>query len=325
MRRREFIVGLGSTAAWPVATQAQQPALPVIGYIGPSPDLKSRNNAAFFRGLNEAGYADGRNVTIAYRWVEGHNDRLPGFVSELVSRRVAVIAVVDSTAAVLAAKAATQTIPIVFRIGGDPIANGLVASLNRPGGNITGTTTLGVQLGAKRLELLRELLPPGAAVVLIANPTNANSVRETEEIQAAARVLGLRLLILKVSSPNDIEAAFASIARQDIGGVMNADDPLLGQERDRIVALVARLAVPAIYSNRGFFEAGGLMSYGTDMPEGFRQAGVYTGRILKGEKPADLPVQQSTRVELTLNLKTAKALGITFPTALLTRADEVIE
>jgi putative tryptophan/tyrosine transport system substrate-binding protein len=246
-------------------------------------------------------------------------------VSDLVGRRVAVIAVVISTAAALAAKAATQDIPIVFRIGGDPVASGLVPSLARPGGNLTGVTTMGVEQGPKRLQLLLEILPAGAAVALLTNPTHANAARERDEIRAAARLLGVRLVIFNATTTDDIKAAFVGFVAQRIGGFMTAAEPLFFRNSDLIVALAARHAIPAIYSGRPSFDAGGLMIYASDMFDAHRWTGVYTGRILKGEKPADLPVQQSTKVELALNLKVAKALGITFPTSLLVRADEVIE
>jgi putative ABC transport system substrate-binding protein len=244
---------------------------------------------------------------------------------DLIERRVAVIAAITNTAAAIAAKAATQTIPIVFRNGSDPVANGLVAALNRPGANVTGITTLGNELGQKRLQMLREFLPAGVAVVLLVNPLNANAAAEMREIQAAANVLDVRLLILNASSPNEIDAAFASIARQDISGLLTTSDPFFFAQRDRIVTHVARRAIPAIYSDRIFYEAGGLMSYGASVADGFRLAGTYVGRILKGEKASEMPVQQSTKIELAFSLKVAKALGITVPLALLTRADEVIE
>jgi len=330
MRRRTFIAGLGSTAAWPMAARAQQrqPAKPVIGYIGNFDDIPGSLPPFFRQGLSETGYIEGQNAEIEYRWVEGRNDRLPALVRDLVDRRVSVIVTLLSTAAALAAKAATQTIPIVFRIGGDPVAAGLVASLNRPGGNITGITTLGPELGPKRLELLSQLLPVGAAVALLVNPTNANAVIETKQIQTAADFLGVRLLILHASNPSDIEAAFASIARQDIGGFLTTADPFFGQQRGQFVAFVARQAIPAIYQLRRVAEAGGLMSYGVasgSFDDAYRLAGVYTGRILKGESPADLPVQRSTRTELVINLKTAEALGLTIPETLLATADEVIQ
>jgi len=324
MRRREFIAGI-SAAAWPLAGRGQQRALPVVGYIGADEVKQQYANAAFLKGLGEAGYVEGRNVAIEYRWVETQNERLSAFVSDLVTRRVAVMAVVDSTAAVLAAKAATQSIPIVFRIGGDPVAAGVVPNLSRPGSNITGVTTLGGDLGAKRLEILREILPTEAAVALLTNPTNANAARETAAMQAAARQLGVRLVIFNTTTPDDIEAAFTDFAARKISGFMTAAEPLFFLDRDRVIALAARYAIPAIYSSRIFFEAGGLMTYAVDSVDGYRLTGVYTGRVLSGEKPADLPVLQSTNVFLSLNLKVAKALGITFPTALLVRAGEVIE
>jgi putative tryptophan/tyrosine transport system substrate-binding protein len=323
IRRREFIAGLGGAAAWPMVARAQQMALPVVGVILGWPNLSPSGLAAYRQGLGETGYAEGRNVTIEYRWTEGQNGRLRALVNDLKDRRVAVIAALSGTAAALAAKEGTPTIPIVFRIGSDPIANGIVPSLSRPGGNVTGITTLGVELGAKRLDVLRELLPAGATIVLLANPTNANG--ETEEIQAAAPSSGVRLLTLYASSPSDIEEAFASMAAQNVAGLMTGADPLMFEQRDRIIALVARLGIPAIYSDRLFVESGGLMSYGANSLDGFRLAGAYTGRILNGEKPANLPVQRSTKVEFALNLRSAKAFGISLPRTLLGRADEVIE
>jgi putative tryptophan/tyrosine transport system substrate-binding protein len=321
MKRRAFIAGLGGAAAWLAAARAQQPALPVVGHIG---GLAPDNKKAFLKGLAEAGYVEGRNVAIEYHSVDTRNERLPGIVSDLVGRRVAVI-VGNSTAAALAAKAATQTIPIVFRIGGDPVASGLVPSLARPGGNVTGVTTLGVEQGPKRLQILLEILPPDTAVALLTNPTNPNAVRERDEIQAAARLLGVQLVIFNATTTGDIKAAFTGFVAQRIGGFMTAAEPLFFQNQDLIVALAARHAVPAIYSGRDFFDAGGLMIYASDLNEGHRWTGVYTGRVLNGEKPAALPVQQSTKIELALNLKVAKALAITVPTSLLVRADEVIE
>jgi len=323
IRRRDFIAGLGGAAAWPVVARAQQ--TDQMRRVGVLAGAVLRSRAAFFQGLSEPGYTIGRNVALEERAAEGQNDKVPGFLSDLIARRVAVIATLDSTATALAAKMATQTIPIVFRIGGDPIASGLVSSLNHPGGNITGTTTLGGPLGAKRLELLHELSPSSSAFALLANPTNANAARETAEIEEAGRVLGVRLLILRISKPSDFEAAFANIAREDIGGILTTADPLFFRQRDRLIALVDRRAVPAIYPDRYFIEAGGLMSYGPGGVEGHRQAGIYVGRILSDEKAGDLPVQQVTRVELGINMKTAKMLGLTISLPLLGRADEVIE
>jgi putative ABC transport system substrate-binding protein len=323
IKRRSFLTLFGGAAAWPLAAHAQQPTMPVIGFVG-GPE-RSPVTRAFLEGLRQAGYVEGRNVAIEYRWVEGHSERRTAFVADLIQRRVDVIAAMEGTATALAAKAATQTIPIVFRIGGDPVAARLVASLNRPGGNLTGTTTLGRQLGSKQLEVLRELLPAGAAVAVLVDPTNAYAARQAEELQAASRLLSVRPLIFNVTSLKNIEEALASFGEHAIGGLLFASEALFFVELDRIVALAARQSIPAIFSDRRFTEAGGLMSYGTDIPEGFRQAGIYAGRVLKGERPADLPVQQATKVELVLNLKTARALGVTFPLTLLGRADEVIE
>jgi putative tryptophan/tyrosine transport system substrate-binding protein len=325
MRRLEFVAGLGGAAAWPLVARAQQQAIPVIGYIGGDNLVGRANNEAFLKGLAEAGYEKGRNVAIEYRWVEARNERLPEFVSNLINGRVTVIAAVDSTAAALAAKAATQTIPIVFRIGGDPVASGLVPSLAHPGGNITGVTTAGVEQGPKRLQILLEILPADTAVALLSDPNNANAARERDAIQAAARLLGVRLVIFNATTRNDIEAAFAGFAAQRIGGLMTAADPLFFRNSGLIVALADRHAIPAIYSGAQFFEAGGLMIYSAAGHEGFRWTGVDTGRILKGEKPADLPVQQPTKFEFAINLKTARALGLTIPPNLLAIADEVIE
>jgi putative ABC transport system substrate-binding protein len=331
MRRREFITLLGGAAAWPLAARAQQ-RLPVIGYLGgygagavAAPGNSQSNLAAFRKGLAEIGYAEGRNVAIEYRWVADQNDRLPAMLRDLINRGVAVLAPITSTAAALAAKAATQTIPIVFRIGGDPVAAGLVATLNQPGGNITGVTTLGVELGPKRLQVLRELLPAGATVALLSNPSNANAASETREIQAAAQVLGVRLLVLDAASASDLEVAFARIAQQDVAGLLTAADPFIIAQSNQIIALAARRAIPAVYSTRNQYDAGGLIYYGSDSVDGHRVAGTYVGRILNGEKLADLPVQRSTKVELAINLKIAKILGLTIPLSLLGRADEVIE
>ena len=324
MRRRHFINLVGGAAAWPLAASAQQSTMPVIGLLGG--DLNSSRHlvAAFRSGLAETGYVEGRNVAIEYRWV-GQNDQLPALLRDLINRRVAVIAAVTSTAAALAAKAATQTIPIVFRIGGDPIAAGLIASLNRPGGNITGTTTIGTLLGPKRLEILRELLPAGATVALLSNPTNANAATETREIQTAAQLLGLRLLVLNATRASALDVALEHITKADVGGLLTAADPFVIAQRNQIIGWVARRAIPAVYSSRQEYDDGGLMSYGADGADGHRVAGTCVGRILKGENPADLPVQQSAKIELAINLRVAKTLGITIPQALQVRADEVIE
>jgi putative tryptophan/tyrosine transport system substrate-binding protein len=331
MRRREFIAGLGVAAVWPVAARAQRSSVPVIGYLGNyGPGSVGANDellrAAVLKGLAEAGYVEGHNVATEYRWVAGQNEKLPAILHDLIEeRRVAVLVSIGSTAMALAAKAATKTTPIVFRIGGDPIAAGLVPSLSMPGGNITGTTTLAVELGPKRLQMLSELLPAGAVVALFTNPRNANAVAETREIQTAATVLGVHLLVLNAASPGELDAVFERIAQQDIQGVLNGADPFIISQSYRIVSLAARRAIPAIYSTRSFLEAGGLIFYGASGLEEFRVVGRYVGRILNGENPANLPVQQSTKVELAINLKVAQALGITVPTALLVRANEVIE
>ena len=325
LKRRKFITLLGSAAAaWPLAARAQQSAMPVIGLLSGTDRDASRLDA-IWRGLNDAGYVEGRNVAIEYRWAEGHLDRLPALAVDLVRRRVAVIVAVQSAAAPLAAKAATATIPIVFSIGGDAVKLGLVSSLNRPGGNITGTTFLYNTLAPKRLELLHELVPNAAVIGLLVNPKNPASESETSDTQAAARALGLKLIVQNASSSHDIDAAFTSFVQQRVDALTFAADAVLNNCRDQLVALAARHAVPTIYFAREFTDAGGLMSYGGDMTDAYRLTGVYADRILKGEKPADLPTQQATKVELIINLKTAKALGITVPLPLSGRADEVIE
>jgi putative ABC transport system substrate-binding protein len=326
MKRRTFIAGLGSTAAWPVVARGQQAAMPVVGYLDNYPPVGiGPGQAAVLKGLAGTGFVEGRNVAIEYRWVAGQNEKLPAILHDLIERRVAVLATPGSTAIALAAKAATQTIPIVFRVGGDPVAMGLVPSLNMPGGNVTGTTTLGVTLGPKRLQVLRELLPTGATVALFSNPRNANAAAEAKEIDAAAKVLGMRLLVLNATSPSELDVAFERIAQENVSGFLNAADPFIISQGDRIIALATRRAIPAVYSAPTFFDDGGLMFYGSNPLEEYYTVGTYVGRILKGERPGDLPVQQSTKVELAINLKVAKAAGITIPTALLVRADKVIE
>jgi ABC-type uncharacterized transport system substrate-binding protein len=327
MKRREFIILLGGAAAtWPLAARAQQPAMPVIGFLNAAdPKGYARQLAAFLKGLGETGYVDGQNVVVEYRWAEGQNERLPAMVADLVHRQVAVIAATSSPAA-LAAKAATTTIPIVFEMGGDPIKLGLVASLSRPGGNVTGVTQTNVEVAPKRLELLHELLPTARVIALLVNPAEPAIAEPTaKEVLAAARTLGLELHVLNVSSESDFDGAFAKLIQLRAGGLVVSGGPFFISQGKRLAALTVRHAVPAVFQYREFAAAGGLMSYGSDISDSYRLAGIYTGRILKGDKPAELPVQQATKVELYINLKTAQALGITIPLPLSGRADELIE
>jgi putative tryptophan/tyrosine transport system substrate-binding protein len=327
MRRREFITLLsGAAAAWPRAALAQQMVIPVIGFLNfQSADTLTYVVAAFRQGLNETGYAEGRNVVIEYRWADGRSDRLPLMAAELVQRQVAVIAATGGDPTVLAVKRATTTIPTVFTIGGDPVALGLVASFNRPGGNITGITQIAVVLDPKRLEVLHELMPSVAVVAVMRNPNNANAEIQVSTLRTAARSMGIELRFVTATSEREIDTAFETLAEMRIGALMVGSDPFFNGRRPQIVALATRLAVPAIFHQREFALDGGLMSYGTSVTDMYRLAATYTGRILKGEKPADLPIQQSTKVELIINLKTARRLGLTFPITLLGRADEVIE
>ena len=327
LKRRDFITLLGGASAWPLAAHAQQPAMPVIGFLSAYPhDSFARHIlAAFHRGLNELGYFEGRNVAIAYRWSADEYDRLPAFAADLVRSGVSVI-VASTSPAVPVAKAASSTIPIVFSMGGDPVRDSLVASLSRPGGNLTGVTTLNVELGPKRLELMHELVPTTTVLGLLINPTNfAQSEILSRDVQAAARSVGLELHVLRASTEGDLDAVFESLSQLRVGALVIGADPFFNSRSEQLAALALRYAVPAIYQYRPFAAAGGLMSYGGNIAESYRQVGVYVGRILKGENPADLPVQQFTKVELILNLKTAKALGLTVPLTLLGRADEVIE
>jgi putative tryptophan/tyrosine transport system substrate-binding protein len=324
--RRDFITLIGGAAALPLAARAQQPAMPVVGFLnGASPDGYALNVAAFRQGLKEAGYVDGQNATIEYRWAENHYDRLPALAAGLVQQTVTVIAA-TTTPAALAAKAATSMVPIVFTTGGDPIKLGLVASLSRPGGNVTGSTQLSVEVGPKRLELARELFPGATTFALLVNPTNPIAATVLKDLQAVADTLGVRLHVLHASTEADFEADFATAVQLRAAAlVISTPDPLFGSHAAQLGALALRHRVPAIYFQREFAAAGGLISYGGSITETYRLAGLYAGRILKGEKPADLPVVQSAKVELILNLKTAKALGITVPLPLSGRADEIIE
>jgi putative tryptophan/tyrosine transport system substrate-binding protein len=325
IRRREFIAGLGGAMTWPVVARAQQP-LPVIGFLSSaSPQAYAPFVAAFRQGLSEAGFLEGSNVTLEFRWANGQYNLLPGLAGELVRRPVTVIAASGGLPTVAAAKSATATIPIVFTLGSDPVRFGIVASLNRPGGNITGVTLIAYLLDAKRVELLHELVPNAAVIALLENPSSQQAVSQTTDTRTAARASGQQLLVLNASTEREIEAAFASLAQQGAKALLVSADPFFLSRRDQIVALARGLAVPTIYEWHEFVDAGGLISYGVGLTDGYRQAAAYVGRILKGEKPADLPVLQPTKFELVLNLKTAKSLGLTVPPTLLARADEVIE
>ena len=327
MNRREVMALVGGAVAWPLVARAQQPAIPVIGFLSSvSADRSAYVVNAFRQGLSETGYIEGRNVAIEFRWADGQNDRLPALAADLVRRQVSVIAAPGSTPAALAAKAATATIPIVFEVGIDPVAVGLVKSLARPGGNVTGVTNINIELAPKRLELLHELLPTTNVIALLVNPTSLDITKTvSRDLQAAARTLGLQLHILSASTDSDFDAVFATLIQLRAGALMIAPDLFFITRHEELATLTIRHALPAITQYREFATAGGLMSYGGSITDAARRVGVYTGRVLKGEKPADLPVQRSTKVELIINLKTAKALGLTVPTALLVRADGVIE
>jgi putative ABC transport system substrate-binding protein len=326
MNRRELMMLIGGAAAWPVAARAQQAAVPVIGWLsGRSSVADALVLPAFRKGLNEAGYLEGKNVTVEFRWSDGQYDRLPVLAADLVRRPVTTIAAMGGAPPAVAAKAATTTIPIVFQMGADPVQLGLVASLNRPGGNLTGISSLNVEVGPKRLELLHELVPTASVVAILVNPTNPNAETLTRTTQAAARNLGLQLNVLNASAERDFDAAFADVLKMRASALVIGTDTFFTNQSKQLAALSLRHAVPTIYQFHEFTAAGGLMSYGGNLADEYRLVGVYTGRILKGERPADLPVQQVTKVELIINLKTAKGLGITVPPSLLTRADEVVE
>jgi putative tryptophan/tyrosine transport system substrate-binding protein len=330
MKRREFIALAGGGgllfAAKARRARAQQPAMPVVGFLGSrSPEDSANLVAAFRAGLGESGFVEDRNVTIEFRWAEGHYDRLPALAADLVNRQVSVLAAPGGIAAGLAAKASTTKIPIIFLTGADPVQFGLVASLSRPGGNLTGVAILTNTLAPKQLELLHEVVPAAALVAFLVNPKNPIAESDTRDLQSAASTTRQQILVLNASNESEIENAFAALVQQRAGALLVQSDPFFNSRPDQIVALAARHAVPAMYQWRDFPVAGGLMSYGTVLADAYRQVGIYAGKILKGTKPSDLPVQQSVKVQLVINLKTAKALGLTFPLTLLGRADEVIE
>jgi putative ABC transport system substrate-binding protein len=322
--RREFMTALGGAAAWSLAAHAQQAAMPVIGFLRSTSLADAAHLVTAFRqGLMEAGFVEGQNVAVEHRSADDHPDRLPVLVADLISRQVAVI--VGNTNSALVAKATTTTVPIIFASGSDPVMDGLVASLNRPGGNVTGVTFLAGALGPKRLELLRQIVPKATGIAMLVNPESPEAVAERQDVQAAAQAIGQQLIVVDVNSDHEIETAFATFAQRGVGALLCGAGAFLNSHRERIVALAGRHALPASYALREFAVAGGLMSYGTSITDAYRQAGIYAGRILKGERPAELPVMQSVKFEFVINLKTAKALGLAVPPTLLALADEVIE
>jgi putative tryptophan/tyrosine transport system substrate-binding protein len=327
IERRKFLATLGGAAAWPLSAWAQQPALPVVGFVdGGSPDASARSAAAFRKGLNETGYVEGQNVTVEYNWLDGRYDRLAEIMADLIRRRVAIIATPSSNPASLAAKAATNTIPIVFGVGEDPVKLGLVASLARPGGNATGVNFFTTELVAKRLGLLHDLVPKAVRIAVLVNPANATTAETTlRDVTEAARAIGLQTQVLNATTRREIEAAFATLVRDRADALYISPDQFFGTRRVQFATLAMRHVIPTLYSNRQYPEVGGLMSYGTDIADRFRQVGLMTGQILKGAKPADLPVLQSTKFEFVINLQTARALGLDVPPQLLASVDEVID
>jgi putative ABC transport system substrate-binding protein len=325
MRRRSFIGILGGAAVWPLAARAQQ-AMPVVGFLSGRSSAESQSLvAAFDKGLREAGFIEGQNAALQFQWADGQYDRLPAQATDLVRRQVALIVAVGAVPAIRAAKAATSTIPIVFVTGDDPVRLGLVASLNRPGANITGISPLNQQLEAKRLAILHELVPRTAAIAMLVNPNNPRTDTQLKEIEAAASALGRQYHLLKASTADAIDVAFATLAQRNEGALLIIGDPFFSSRRNQLVALAARHKIPTLYHDLAFAEPGGLIIYGSSIPDSYRHAGNYTGRILRGEKPADLPVMQATKIDFVINLKTAKALGLEIPPTLLALADEVIE
>jgi putative tryptophan/tyrosine transport system substrate-binding protein len=327
MMRREFVrLVAGATVGWPLMVLAQRPPMAVIGFLGaPAAQPYERYTAAIRQGLNETGYIEGQNLTIEYRWAEGHYDRLPALATELINRHVSAIVTIGGAPATVAARAATLTIPIVFNITADPIKLGLVASLNRPGGNTTGIAMLGVELEAKRLELLHEVAPTAALIGVLLNPTNPQFNIQLEDVQTAARAINQRILVVKASSELELDAAFKTLAQESVGALLVGQDTFFTSQPTLFAMLTARHAIPTVSAWRAHVEVGGLMSYGASLLDAYRQAGVYAGRVLRGERPAELPVVQAVKFELVINLKTAKALGLSVPATLIARADEVIE